>query len=268
MFHHVRAALMIFLFAGMAWLGGFLSSEGMGQDKDKKAKGMPPQPLFCSPLAIEVGKANKVIVRGLRLEKLTNIIIHDPKCTGRVLSTGKKVGLPNNQMKVEVVGDCEAEIEITLPKDFVGGTVAFSLSNADGEGTRAVCLVKDEAPIVAEKEPNDGFKQAQKLEVGQVVEGAISRGQDVDVYQISLSGKKTYLFNLQALRAGSPLDPILTLHDTQGRTIETGEPSSLDRDPWIRFTPKQDTLVYLSVQDAHDQGAPFFLYRLAITAER
>ncbi len=240
----------------------------IGQEKKKEAKGMPPGPMFCSPLAIEQGKTSKLVVRGVRLENLTEIIVHEPKCTGKLLNKGKKVGLPNNQMKAEVVGDTEAEIELTLPKEFVGGTIAFSLVNADGEGKRAVCLVKDDAVIVPEKEPNDGFKNAQKLEVGQVLEGSISRGQDVDVFQIELKAEKSYLITIQALRAGSPLDPILTLYDSEGRTLGTGEPSKDDRDPVIRCKPKKDTGVYVSVQDAHDFGANFYLYRLAIVAEK
>ena len=51
-----------------------------------------------------------------------------------------------------------------------------------GESPPYHLLVNDGTPLAAEREPNNGFEQAQPIQVPQVLDGAISQPQDVDVF--------------------------------------------------------------------------------------
>ena len=80
-------------------------------------------------------------------------------------------------LTASLVGDSEVEIEVTLPAEVAGGSVPFTLIGPGGESRPHAIVVHDGAPRMAEKEPNDGFRQAQPVVVPQVVEGSVSRPQ-------------------------------------------------------------------------------------------
>ena len=98
----------------------------------------------------------------------------------KVLSKGK-VGVPN-QMDPNKLGDTQVEVEIKIPADFKGDAARFVAITPQGESPPHRLLV-DRPPVLAEKEPNNSFRQAQSIVVPQVVEGRISQAMDVDVFR-------------------------------------------------------------------------------------
>jgi hypothetical protein len=180
-----------------------------------------------------------------------------------VVGKARKVAV-SNQMNVEQIGDWELDVEVTLPKELPGGLVALSLVGPGGEGPTMNLLVNDETPRSTEKEPNDGFKQAQALVVPQIVEGSIQQNQDVDVFKFEATAGTRYRIEVQARRVGSPVTALLTLYDASGSIVATGETSPEQPDPVLTITLAQGGTYYVSVLDHNDQGGAMFKYRLAI----
>ena len=253
--HRLRLATIVLLFALPA----------VGQDKGK-AKDAPPKPLYALKLAADPGKTTKLTLRGLRLDTATDVRVGEPKSSGKVVGKGRKTGLPNQQMSAEVVGDSEIDVEITLPAEVPGGIVPLTLIGPGGESSPMTLMVNDDTPRVAEKEPNDGFKQAMPVTLPQIVEASIKQNQDVDVYRVDVKAGDKLRIEVQARRAGSPAAPLLTVYDSAYRTIATGE--TIDGDPVLRWTASKDGPCFVAVQEANDQGGAMFAYRLLVKADR
>ena len=83
----------------------------LGQNKDK-SRDAPPKPLYALKLAADPGKTTKLTLRGLRLDTATEVRVGEPKSSGKVVGKGRKAGLPNPQMNVEVVGDTELDVAV------------------------------------------------------------------------------------------------------------------------------------------------------------
>jgi hypothetical protein len=227
----------------------------------KDAKTPSPQIIIAMPMAVEMGKTTKLTLRGLRLDSVTEIRLHEPRSTGKVLGNSKKIAVPTDANPNQV-GDSEIDIEVTLPKEVAGGVVPFSLIGPGGESKQHQLIVKDNATIVVEKEPNDGFKQAQAIAIPCVVEGSIRQALDVDVFRFDGKQGERIVLDLQANRFGSPLDGALTLYDDAGRIIASADDSPGSLDPILNVTLPRDGTYYLSLIDARDQGGSIYLYRL------
>jgi hypothetical protein len=223
-----------------------------------------PRLSVISPIALDAGKPTKLTVRGLKLDGATEVRVHDPKSSGRVLvGKAKKVGgAPKNEL-LPWWGDEEIEVELTVAPEFPGRAVPFSVITPGGESNRVLVFVNDDTPRVAEKEPNDGFARPQAVTLPCVVEGLIQGNQDVDVFRFDAKGGQRYRFEVHGGRYGTPLDPRLALHDAAGRLLQSVDDGPGDSpDPVLEFTAPADGAYFIVVSDAHDLGGPLHAYRL------
>jgi hypothetical protein len=199
-----------------------------------------------------------VTLRGLKLDTATEVRFPDSKATAKLLKKGK-AGVPNMQ-KPEQVGDTEAQLEITLPADVADGSVPLVVVTPSGAGEPYRLLV---GRALVEKEPNNGYAQSQSLTLPAVVDGAVPSPQDVDVYRIEGKAGQKVLAEVLASRHGSPLDALLSLSDARGTLLAANDDAE-STDPHIEFTLPRDGVYFLSILDAHDQGGPAHVYRLAV----
>jgi len=69
-----------------------------------------------------------------------------------------------------------------------------------------------------EKEPNDTIANPQPVELPLLVNGTI-RAADYDHFRFTARKGQTLTFDLNATRNGSPLDPVISLHDETGTEL-------------------------------------------------
>lgn len=217
----------------------------------------PPQLGAVRPLAAEPGKATKLLLRGKRLDRLTGADAGGAPV--RLLGPPKKAA----DKGADKLGDQEVEVELTLPAD-AAGELALTLANAVGQSKPLRLAVADRTPRVAEAEPNDGFAAAQRLPLPVVVEGAIGRPKDVDVFRFDGRKGQTLSAAVHAARHGSPLDAVLTLYDADRRAVEQADDGKENLDPTLSVTLPADGVYYLAVADAHDAGSAWHTYRMTI----
>lgn len=231
-----------------------LISASPGQDKKKSADKPAPKVLYSVPLAIKPGEKQKVTLRGKNLDAVKEVKASDGASVKFLAA--RKAGVPNNY-PVERVGDTEVEIELDLPK----GSKAVTLAVGDATFTP---LVAADLPAVKEKEPNDGFDQAQALTIPCAVDCTIKGEKDADVFKFD--GKKGERLRLEvvAARFGSPVDAMLTLYDADRRVIDSADDTDGTSDPSLNVTLPKDGTYFLTVIDAHDLGGSNFGYRLVV----
>jgi hypothetical protein len=117
-----------------------------------------------------------------------------------------------------------------------------------------------------EHESNDGFQQAQQIQVPQVIDGQIHADRNVDVFMFELDAQQTLAVEVQAARRGSGLDSLLTLFDQDGNIVGVSDDHAETTDSRLSVTLPSGSY-YLSLQDAHDRGGPAQPYRLSVQAE-
>ena len=232
----------------------------------KKPEDNTPKIVVAAPLGLAPGKATKLLVRGLKLDAATEVRLHDPKGTAKILSKGK-APLPNKEKDdVGRYGDTQIEIEATLSADYAGPTATFTVVTPTGESAPHTLLV-DHGPIVAVKKPNNGFQKAQPVQLGQTIEGVVNAGSDVDVFRFDGKQGQQVVLEVFAARYGSPLDSLLTLYDADGRIVASNDDVDDTADSRIEAILPATGTYYVSIVDANDVGSPSNIYRLVIRAK-
>ena len=234
----------------------------LAQDKKPAEKKDAPAVIVALPLGVPAGKPAKVTLRGLRLDTATEVRFKAAKAHVRILKKGK-AAVPDKQ-EAKQVGDTQIEIEVTLPADVPEGMVEFTVVTPAGESAAHKLIVEKTIPVLAEKEPNNGFKQAQAIALPQAVDGVIAQNQDVDVFRFQGKAGQRVLIEVLAARYGSPLDSFLSLHDAAGRLLATCDDIEGSTDSRIELTLPRDGAYFASIIDAHDTGGPAHGYRLVV----
>ncbi len=217
-----------------------------------------PEVRAAVPLGVPAGATTRVTLRGLRLDGVTAVRCHEPTARARPLGPAQPIGN---------AGETQLDVEVTVPADAPPEWLTLSLIGPAGESKPHRLLVDDE-PVTAEKEPNDGFRQAQPITLPATVAGAIQTPRDVDVFRFAGRRGQRVVAEVLAARLGSPLDASLTLYDAAGRILASADDSRGSADPVLEFTLPRDGVYFLAVNDAQDAGGPGHVYRLLVRAEK
>jgi hypothetical protein len=241
------------------------AAPGGAEPKKPEAKDLP-KVVVAFPMGLAPGKETKIVLRGLKLDEVTEVRLHDPKGSS-VKVVGKGKAPPPGKEEAARVGDTQLEIQATLSPEFPGGVIPVSVVTPAGESPVHPLLV-DRDPVVSEKEPNNGFRQAQPVQLGQTVEGQVGAALDVDVFRFEGKEGQRVVLEVKAARYGSALDSLLTLYDADGRALAANDDlDATTTDSRIEFTLPKTGAYYVGVQDANDQGGPAHVYRLALRAK-
>ncbi len=249
--------LAIFIFTSLI-LG--LVSRGNGQEKKKDEKVIEaPKILMAIPPYLEPGKTTKVLLRGKQLDQVT--AVESGRKPVKILRKGK-AGVPKETSAAKV-GETEAEIEL------IAGNQDFIEITTKTEGKSSIPFkLPVRNGVIAEKEPNQGFLQAQEIKVPCLVYGKIQAVQDVDVYQIKMPQGTELHIKVNADKIGSALDGILTVYDVSGKRLYYADDLTGSRDSILRIKMPESGVVNLCIQDAHDLGGDLFRYLLEIEVAR
>ncbi|HYG77983.1 MAG TPA: PA14 domain-containing protein [Planctomycetota bacterium] len=205
----------------------------------------PPEIKTFTPEFVQRGQSTEVTVTGNFLAPGTKLIV-----TGEgginseiVEATPAKLRLKLSAGPHAAVGDRELRVETPAG---VSNPIAFTVGLF---------------PMIAEKEPNNSASNAQVLELPVTVTGAINAATEVDNFRVKALKGEQLVFDVQAARIGSKLDPTIGLFDLAGRQIAI-EQDSAGVDPVIRYTVPQNGEYILRVHDVKYGGGGDFTYRL------
>jgi hypothetical protein len=239
-------------------LGYFSSVPAAGQGKKRVQDGSPRIALIV-PLGVVAGQTSKVTVRGNKLDSASAVKILDDKGSAAIISMGK---VNAQEKKTPQLGDTQLVVEVTLKRDSPPAAVHLVVVTPEGETKPHDLLVETNLPVVRDKEPNDGFRQAQKIELPVVVSGAIDRPRDVDVFQFAGKAGQHVMLEVLAARHGSPLDSILTIYNSAGEQIARNDDTKETNDSGLAVILPGDGTYFVVLMDAHDSGSPVHVYWL------
>ncbi len=215
--------------------------------------------LAVSPLRATLGETQTLRLRGMKLKDVSEV-----RCTPSLPVTvkEKKDAAPPNGLEAKDVGDQELAVEVNIPADFSEKKIALEVVTPTGTTSPQDFPVVVKDSVVREKEPNNGFREAQAWDATKPMVGKIDGDKDVDVFRISALAGKSMSFRITAASAGSLLDPILAIFDADGRMLGSSDDNDGGRDAKLALTPKTDGPLFLVVSDAHDRGGSWHEYFL------
>ncbi|MEJ7593722.1 MAG: DVUA0089 family protein [Planctomycetaceae bacterium] len=231
------------------------------QDAAAEKKAEPPRVVMCVPLAVATGGTTKMVVRGWALDSAKEVRSSSPQVSFKVLSAAS-VTVPNGQ-DAKQIGDTQIELEVTVAAGIEPGDATLTVVAPTGESSRHRLLIGSVHPLVADSEPNDGFQQAQVIQIPETVDGQIHGDKNVDVFSFDIADPQSVTIEVLARCHGSGLDSLLTLFDHRGNIVAVNDDHDGTTDS--RITAELTAGKYfVSLQDAHDHGGPAHPYRLVI----
>jgi hypothetical protein len=214
-----------------------------------------------APVGVVAGKAARVTIFGVKLDTASAVKVLEDKGTATIVSKGNT---DKADKGLAQVGDSQVVVEITLKADPPAQPVEVVVVTPDGETKPHSLLVETIMPVVKEREPNDGFRQAQDVALPVVVEGAVSRPRDVDVFRFQGKAGQKVTLEVLAARQGSALDSIVTLYGSGGRQIATHDDLEESVDSRLEVTLPADDTYFVVLLDAQDTGSAAHVYWLVM----
>lgn len=235
--------------------------------KEDTKKPEPPSIALALPFAAVPGKTNKIKIRGQNLTNVTEIKFNSSNVHPALTIKSKGKAEVPKEMDAKKVGDTQLEVELFLPDKTAPAPLVFTALSANGESKPATLAMVASESLLSEKEPNNGFRDAQPCELGKTIQGTIGEAKEVDVFRLSCKAGQTLVAELQAARYGSTLDSVLTLYDERGHQLAASDDTDPGRDSTLRFLIPKDGAYLLSIMDAHDKGGATYAYLLSVRVE-
>jgi WD40 repeat protein len=203
-----------------------------------------PEITRIEPRGMQRGTALKIKIAGTNLDNLTNVILNNPKLSGR-LEPGADL--------------TEAWITVKAAADLPQGAYDLSVANAGGESGK-VKLEVGRLPHVFESQ-SDSAGSVLSLPV--TYWGALNPAGHSDEIPFRAQAGQTIVFDLAAKILGSKLNANLALLDAGGRVLASqGEFDN--GDPLLAWSFTSDGIYRIRVADESAAGSPDHFYSLSM----
>ena len=174
-------------------------------------------------------------------------------------------------LTVTAAGD-SGRLEVTIPADIATDRAWIRLYNTEGTSTTFPFLIGN-LPELNEVEPNDKFREPQKVTAPTVTINGLLKDVDVDCFAVELAANQTLVAAVDAnTKLGSPMDSVLQIVSPEGIVLaENHDDPNLD--PRLAFTPTKAGMYIVRIfafpstpgQAIRFNGSATHLYRLTLT---
>lgn len=200
------------------------------------------------PVGLARGQTVEVSLTGERLEGIDRIVGVPGVTLNKVLSAEAK----------------QARLTLDVAADALPGIYACYFLAKSGLSNPKMVRI-DAWPQSQEHEDNNRLSEATPLTWPCGVSGVLAAA-DQDWFQFDVPAGQRLMFDVLAARLGSPLRPVLTLYDANGREIkqQTTAPRDISPDNRLAFTFPSSGTYYLRLRDLTYAGADFAVYQLRV----
>ena len=210
--------------------------------------GSSPQLQAVSPRGIERGAEHTLQLRGLRLDDAQEVFFYDEGITTKSLEV-------INPKKLEVVVDVAADCRL--------GEHILQVHCGKGVSDFRSIFVGP-YPAVAEKEPNNDFDTAQRIELNQTATGKI-RAEDQDFFVVSLKAGTRLSVEVEAIRLGTFFDSLVSVFGADKNEIAVCDDTQrLDQDGFVSVIAPVDGDYYVMIRDVAFASVNDADYRLHV----
>lgn len=167
-------------------------------------------------------------------------------------------------VKFEAKDDKTVKVKVKVAADASLGEHTMRLRTATGISDLKTFYVGP-FPIVDEKEPNNNFKEPQKIPMNVTVAGLVTN-EDVDYYSVELKKGQRLSLELEGIRLGTSLfDAYIAVLDTKRFEIVSADDTTLlMQDPFLTMVAPEDGTYIIQVRETSYGGGDNGAYRLHV----
>lgn len=255
-----RSRAWIVALVGFAFgLAVVLSSgerEATAQPKAPVIVAAPQAPTLTTlaSLGAQPGAEVELTLTGNNLNDPTAVLLNGPaKVT---IPTDNKNGTDPAKLRVKVALDAKCPI----------GLYALRVATKNGVSNLRPFVV-DSLPAVSSTAANRSKDTAQAVSAPCVVSGTVA-AETSEFFKVKVTAGQRLTFEVLARRIGSPLDPIVVLHDARAKRelieLYDDDTPGLQGDCRLTHTFKEAGEILVEVRDTTHRGGGDFAYRLRI----
>lgn len=249
-------ALAGFTLGLLAVLYSGTERQAAAQPKAPAITPAPQAPTLTTPasLGAKPGEEVELTLTGTNLTDPTAVLF---SCRAKVtIPTDKKNGTEAGKLRVKVALDARCPV----------GLHTLRVATKHGV-SNARPFVVDSLPAVASAANNRTKEAAQAVSVPCVVTGSVA-AETSEFFKVKVGVNQKLTFEVLARRIGSPLDPIVVLHDarTKRELVElyADDTPGLQGDCRLTHAFKEAGEVIVEVRDTTHRGGGDYAYRLRI----
>lgn len=210
--------------------------------------GSSPELNSVSPRGVQRGGEHTLYLHGVRLNDAQEVFFYGEGITTKSV---KVIDHKKLEVIIDVAGDCR-----------LGENVLQVRCGRGISDFRSVFV--GPFPAVAEKESNNDFASAQKIELGQTATGQIER-EDVDFFVVTLGAGDRMSVEVEAMRLGTFSDTLIAVYDSQQNEIAACDDTELfNQDGFLTVTAPADGDYFVMIRDAAYNAGKYAFYRLHI----
>jgi len=167
-------------------------------------------------------------------------------------------------LKFEATDDKTVKVHVKIASDAALGEHTMRLRTATGISDLKTFSVGP-FPVVDEKEPNNNFKEPQKIGLNVTVAGTITN-EDVDYYSVELKKGHRLSLELEGIRLGASLfDAYIAVLDTKRfELVSADDTTLLMQDPFLSLIAPEDGTYIIMVRETSYGGGDNGAYRLHV----
>jgi hypothetical protein len=244
-----------FVFGLIVILSGGTREAG-AQPKAPAVGPAPQSPTINTPASFgaKVGEEVELTLTGTNLTEPTAVLLG---CPAKVtIPTDNKNGTDAGKLRVKVTVDPKCPI----------GLYTVRVATKSGV-SNARPFVVDSFPLTPSTGANRTKDAAQVVPVPGLVGGAVA-AETSEFFRVKVSANQKLTFEVLARRIGSPLDPIVVLHDAKTKRelvdLYADDTPGLQGDCRLTHTFKEAGEVLVEVRDTTHRGGGDFAYRLRV----
>ncbi|MBN9119241.1 MAG: hypothetical protein J0I06_08780 [Planctomycetes bacterium] len=240
--------LVVVLFSG--------DREVVAQPKAPVIVAAPQAPTLSTPASLGAGPGTEVeiVLTGTNLAEPTGVVLGCPATV--TIPTDNKNGTEPGKLRAKVAVDAKCPAGLYT----VRVATKHGVSNARP-------FVVDSLPLVASAAANRTKDTAQELKVPCVASGSVA-AEASEFFKVKVGTNQKLTFEVLARRIGSPLDPIVVLHDAKTKRelidLYADDTPGLQGDCRLTHTFKDAGEILVEVRDTTHRGGGDFTYRLRV----
>ena len=210
--------------------------------------GSTPELQSVSPRGIQRGITHTLILRGVRLDDAQEVFFYDRGITAK---------------SIKVVNHKELRVDVDVASDCRLGEHILQVQCSKGISDFRTVFVGP-YPRVKEKEPNNDFSSAQKIELNRTISGQI-RAEDLDYFVVPLKAGQRLSVEVEAMRLGLFFDSLIAVYDSHRKEIAVCDDTELfNQDGFLSVTVATDGDYFVMIRDATFNALASKHYRLHI----
>ncbi|MDB4439290.1 hypothetical protein N9153_00055 [Planctomicrobium sp.] len=204
------------------------------------------------PSGGQIGQEFEVqVLSGADLEEIKELVFSHPKIEAKQKMT------ESNGMQIPVANTFIVKIPADVPTGVYevrcGGLFGFSNPRR---------FAVDHSPVAADPADNNTPDKAAPFELGQVVNGRLESGNDIDWFRVSAKAGQRIVFDTWSERLDSRMNPVVAIYNGSGRRRLDWSRNSIGYDPVLAFDVPADGDYCIEIRDITYRNGNEYFYRL------